>query len=198
MRNFFSEGDLFDLQHSGDPLSWRGQRGDHLVRCRLDMAAANTLWEECFPSAQSQYLGFESSDHLPLLILFDKGRKRRRGLFRYDWRLCKNEEAKKIISEAWIGGQDIPVTDNLATARAAISAWNRSQQRNSMKIIVEKKKELHETLCCADNNTSLIQDIFKQLNAAYLAEKDYWKQRSRLLWLKLGMGLWWTVRFRFG
>lgn len=26
-RTFFSEGDLFDLQHSGDPLSWRGTRG---------------------------------------------------------------------------------------------------------------------------------------------------------------------------
>lgn len=32
LRTFFSEGDLFDLQHSGDFLSWRGQRGDHLVR----------------------------------------------------------------------------------------------------------------------------------------------------------------------
>lgn len=42
LRTFFSEGDLFDLQHSGDRLSWRGQRGDHLVRCRLDKAVSNT------------------------------------------------------------------------------------------------------------------------------------------------------------
>ena len=36
MRTFMAEADLYDLQHSGDPLSWRGQRGLHLVRCRLD------------------------------------------------------------------------------------------------------------------------------------------------------------------
>lgn len=42
MRTFFSEGDLYDLQHTGDYLSWRGQRGDHLVRCRLDRAVANS------------------------------------------------------------------------------------------------------------------------------------------------------------
>lgn len=43
LRSFFSEGDLFDLRHSGDPLFWRGKRGDHLVRCRLDRAVANSL-----------------------------------------------------------------------------------------------------------------------------------------------------------
>ena len=46
MHKFFPEGDLFHLQHSNDPLSWRGQRADHIVRCRLDRAAANTLLAE--------------------------------------------------------------------------------------------------------------------------------------------------------
>lgn len=46
LRTFFSEGDLYDLHHKGDPLSWRGQRGTHLVRCRLDRAVANSSWAE--------------------------------------------------------------------------------------------------------------------------------------------------------
>lgn len=46
LRTLFSEGDLFDLRHSGDPLSWRGQRGEHFVRCRLDRAVANSYWAE--------------------------------------------------------------------------------------------------------------------------------------------------------
>ena len=44
MRTFYSEGDLYDLRHSGDCLSWRGKRGDYLVRCRLDRAAVNSYW----------------------------------------------------------------------------------------------------------------------------------------------------------
>lgn len=80
LRTFFSEGDLFDLRHAGDPLSWRGQRGDHLVRCRLDRAVANRLWAECYPTACCQYLEYESSDHKPLSSFFEHEAKRRRGL----------------------------------------------------------------------------------------------------------------------
>ncbi|WZY79424.1 hypothetical protein YC2023_025808 [Brassica napus] len=36
------------------------------------------------------------------------------------------------------------------------------------------------------NDTVLIQEINAKLNGAYLAEEAFWKQRSRLLWLKLG------------
>lgn len=39
LRTFFSE---VQLQHSGHPLSSKGQRGDHFVRCGLDRAVANT------------------------------------------------------------------------------------------------------------------------------------------------------------
>ncbi|KAL0896578.1 hypothetical protein Bca101_080539 [Brassica carinata] len=187
LRTFFSEGDLFDLQHSGDALSWRGVRGNHLVRCRLDRAAANTLWAESFPSARCQYLEADlSSDHKPLLAFFDNGVRRRCGIFRYDRRLCKNEEAKKVITESWRGNPASSVRDKLAFTRSAISLWNKTQQRNSQKNIEQKKRELDAALASPDNDVALIQGLASKLNEAYLAEEAYWKQRSRLLWLKLG------------
>ncbi|KAL0792033.1 hypothetical protein Bca101_008279 [Brassica carinata] len=185
-RTFFSEGDLFDLQHTGDPLSWRGKRGDHIVRCRLDRAASNSRWAESFPSARCQYLGFEGSDHKPLLTFFDKGGRRRRGMFRYDRRLCKNDEAKEMITETLAGCSSASVMDKLAFTRSAISEWNRAKQRNSMKVIEQKKKELNDALSNPIEDAPRIQEISHQLNAAYLAEEDFWRQRSRLLWLKLG------------
>ena len=187
MRTFFSEGDLFDLQHSGDPLSWRGQRGDHLVRCRLDRAAANTLWAERFPTARCQYLEADlTSDHKPLLSFFDKGGRRRRGNFRYDRRLCKNEEARKMISNAWRGAGQATVRDKLASTRSAISAWNKTQHRNSQEVIQQQKTALNAALSSPVNDIDLIQVIAAKLNAAYSAEEEYWRQRSRALWLKLG------------
>lgn len=80
----------------------------------------------------------------------------------------------------------MPVSEKLASARSAISAWNKTQHRNSQMIIEQKKQELDADLSSPDNDTRLIQDIATKLNAAYLAEEEYWKQRSRLLWLKLG------------
>lgn len=156
LRTFFSEGDLFDLKHSGDFLSWRGQRGDHLVRCRLDRTVSNTHWAECFPTARCEYLGFESSDHKPLISFFDKGGRRKQGLFRYDRRLCKNEEVKRIIFEAWHSAADSSVSTKLCSTRSAISAWNKTQQRNSQRTNELKKRELDEALSSPANDAVLI------------------------------------------
>lgn len=41
-RSFVSEGDLYDLRHSGCSLSWRGSRGDYTVHFRLDRAVSNS------------------------------------------------------------------------------------------------------------------------------------------------------------
>ena len=74
MCSFFSEGDLYDLHHFGDILSWRGQHRDHLFRCRLDRDVTNRF----------QYLAYEGSDHKPIISFLEPGKKKRRGIFKYD------------------------------------------------------------------------------------------------------------------
>lgn len=69
-RTFMSECDLYDLRYSGNFLSWRGKRNEHLVRCRLDRAMSNSTWAEEYPSGRSEYLKFEGSDHRPIITIF--------------------------------------------------------------------------------------------------------------------------------
>lgn len=83
-RSFLSSCDLFDIKHSGDFLSWRGQRNSHLVHCRLDRSLANSSWSDLFPDGRSHYLPFEESDHRPILSVFDSKQRRTNGIFRYD------------------------------------------------------------------------------------------------------------------
>ena len=90
LRSFMSECDLFDLRHSGNFLSWRGRRTDHLVLCRLDRAMSNSAWAEAYPSGRSEYLRFEGSDHRPVITHFDLKKKKKQGIFRYDRRLKEN------------------------------------------------------------------------------------------------------------
>lgn len=139
LRTFFSEGDLFDLRHSGDPLSWRGQRGDHLVRCRLDRAVANSTWAEAYPTARSHYLSYGASDHKPLLSYFEPERMRRKGLFRYDHRLKDNEEVKKLVSDTWREARNETVLNRISLVRRANSEWSRNQGVNS-RLLIEKKR----------------------------------------------------------
>ena len=186
LRTFFAEGDLYDLQHTGDPLSWRGQRGDDLVRCRLDRAAANSSWAERFPTARCTYLAYEGSDHEPLISVFDPYKKKRRGIFRYDRRLKDNPEVTELIRETWRQAGAKPVADRISLVRGAISRWNKTKQNNSRLVIESKREELEEAQTSPINDTELINKISKELKAAYNAEEAYWRQRSRLLWLQLG------------
>ena len=186
LRSFYSEGDLYDLPHSGDLLSWRGVRGDYLVRCRLDRAAANSSWAELFPTAWSQYLPLEASDHRPLITVFDTSTKKRKGLFRYDRRLKDNQEVKKLVDEIWKQASGRPIRDKIALTRTAIVEWSKTQYRNSRLIIEAKKQELDSALSSTVNDAEVIKKINADLLAAYRAEEEFWRQRSRLLWLKLG------------
>lgn len=100
-RTFLIEGDLYDLQHSGNFLSWRGKRWDHNFKCRLDRALSNSSWAELYPSGHCEYLRFESSDHRPIVTYFEPLRKKKKGIFRYDRTLSTNPEVKKLVEDIW-------------------------------------------------------------------------------------------------
>ncbi|XP_056843105.1 uncharacterized protein LOC130495678 [Raphanus sativus] len=155
-RSFLSAADLFDLQHTGNFLSWRGKQGTHLVDCRLDRSIANSHWSDMFPTAKSHYLEFENSDHRPLLSTFEPTKKKPKRIFR------------------------------IASCRRAIAMWSRKHYINSRKTIDKLKTSLDAELSKETTNDSLISSLNTQLLLAYKAEEEYWKQRSRQLWLTLG------------
>lgn len=96
-RNFLSSCDLFDLKHAGNSLSWRGRRRTYLVYCRLDRVLVNPAWSDRFPTGRCHYLKFDTSDHIPVITVFDSAKRHRNRLFRYDCRLCDQESNLRIV-----------------------------------------------------------------------------------------------------
>lgn len=178
--------DLFDLRHSRNFLSWRGKRHDHMVHCRLDRAMSNGAWAEMYSFSHSEYLRFEGSDHRPLLTLLDLKKKKKKGIFRYDRRLKGNEEVNTLIQEAWSFDEFESVEKKIIRCRQDIIAWTRSNQQNSQKLIDECRQKLEEAMSSSDPDPNLISTINLNLLLASKAEEDFWKQRSRQLWLALG------------
>ncbi|CAA7021010.1 unnamed protein product [Microthlaspi erraticum] len=119
-RSFLSKGDLYDLRHSGNLFSWRGKRNDHLVRCRLDRALSNSEWAELNPSGRCEYLRYEGSDHRPLVSYFDPKRKKKKGNFRYDRQLKKNEEVTTLVAKVWTDETNKTVKEKVDQCRKAI------------------------------------------------------------------------------
>lgn len=185
-RSFLSLCDLFDLKHTGNFLSWRGQRHSHLVHCRLDRAMANSSWSDMFPNGRSHYLKFEASDHRPLVSTFDSKRKKKARIFRYDRRLRDNDEISALISKVWNDNPELTVSSRISKCRHAVSAWSKEFHSNRKKLILELKNSLDVALASHIVDDALISLLNMNLLKAYKAEEDFWRQRSRLLWLTLG------------
>lgn len=54
-RSFVAQNGLWDLSHTGESLSWRGNRHTHFIRSRLDRSMSNCAWSEAFPLGRCRY-----------------------------------------------------------------------------------------------------------------------------------------------
>lgn len=90
-RRMIASCDFHDLKSIGNKFSWYGKRHTHDIRCCLDRSMANSSWLAQFPSAQTEFLAFEASDHRPLVTTISHSINRPRKLFRYDKRMFSED-----------------------------------------------------------------------------------------------------------
>lgn len=185
-RSFVTQAGLWDLQHTGESLSWRGTRYNHFIQSRFDRALVNCRWSEIFPASYCEYLSFEGSDHRPLMTYLDNKQRKSHNLFRYDRRLTSQPEVKDLVQANWHHCSDESVLSRLCRVRSAIISWSREQNRNSKEAIISNHRALEEALSSSVPDTDLIGMLTTELDKAYEEEEKYWRQRSRILWLQFG------------
>ena len=185
-RTFLSQDDLSDIKHFGNCLSWRGKRNSHLVQCRLDRAMCNSEWPDLFPSCRSQYLKYEASDHRPLISFLDTSRRKGTNIFIFDRSLRNNPEVQKLVKDTWNSAPQLHVEDKLALCKRAICRWNKAFYENSRKTLELLKTLLDEALTKAVPDEEMIFQLNSQLLQNYKREEEFWRQRSRQLWISLG------------
>ena len=184
-RNFVSQHGLWDLQFSGNSLSWRGTRYSHFIQSRLDRAMANLEWMEMFPAARSEYLRFEGSDHRPLLTHFDQHLKKKKGMFRYDRTLGEKPEIRTLVEDTWKASTDSVLT-KINQVRRNLVDWAKGQAAASKEWIISHQKLLEEALSDQTPDNARIQELREVLADAYHEEEAFWRQRSRIQWLNGG------------
>ena len=185
-RSFVAQNGLWDLKHTGEHLSWRGNRHTHFIRSRLDRSMGNCSWSESFPLGRCRYLRFEGSDHRPLLTYFNADRKRKRGVFRFNRSLTEQPEVTQLIDKTWHHSPLDSVIQKLNDVRRGIIEWSKDQQEQSNLSIKRNQETLEAALSCDTPDQNLIDEIKASLRIAYLAEEQFWQQRSRIQWLKQG------------
>lgn len=185
-RSFVSSNGLWDVKHTGNEISWRGKRNTHDIKSRLDRFLANLAWAEMFPASCSNYLRFEGSDHRPLITYLDSKKVKKRKPFRYDRRLNENEEARKIIEEAWKKELEEDIAIKISRCRREIIKWSKIQKEVCAKAVLQHQQELERELTATIPNTTRILELSEALGKAYKDEELFWRQRSRILWLQGG------------
>ncbi|CAA7018492.1 unnamed protein product [Microthlaspi erraticum] len=185
-RSFLSKGDLYDIPHTGNPLSWRGVRYSHLVHCRLDRSLSNGAWADIYLFSRCYYLDFEGSEHRPLLTILETNLKKKRGIFRYDRSMKDNPKITELIEKAWLSSETATVEQRIISCRREISKWNREHHLNAQKGIKEEKAKLELAMSSSSLDQGKIVEITTNLSRAYAKEEGYWRQRSRTHWLALG------------
>lgn len=107
-------------------------------------------------------------------------------IFCYDRRLRDNLEVTQLIREVMEKGAHLPVEMRLSQCRSAICKWSKLFQENSKKKLETLRSQLDEAMSSGTPNEVLIQRLNSELLQTYKKEEEYWKQRSRHLWLTLG------------
>ncbi|KAK2658385.1 hypothetical protein Ddye_004918 [Dipteronia dyeriana] len=130
-RKVVDDCDLFDLGFTGLCLAWNNKRdGKANIQERLDRFLANNLWREKLWNAKDVHMGFNSSDHRPILLecvaAYPSVRKRDR-CFHFEPFWLKEEDYKVTVSRSWAGIGDSDTTINLegkiSRCASSLNGW---------------------------------------------------------------------------
>ncbi|XP_048624014.1 uncharacterized protein LOC106417447 [Brassica napus] len=136
-----------------------------------------------------RYMRLWGSDHRPILADILTKPTRRSKKFRFDRRWLDNEELRQVILEGW-KSPDLPpdatIMEHISSCRKALSEWRKQHNINSAKLVEELKEKVEGLYADDGATTEEIAAALKELTDALKAEEMFWKQKSRVLWLREG------------
>lgn len=155
----------------------------------LDRVYANTKWLDQYPDASIIYLPKTHSDHNPILIsLKKKSMNYIDKPFRLETMWCSHPEFTFIVNKHW-------ATNDLISATKSFEEDVKSWSNEVFGDIHRKKRQILARLSGIQisprySTSIFLQELEKKLQHQYneilVLEEDYWKLRSRVMWMNGG------------
>lgn len=103
--------------------------------------------------------------------------------------MINKEGFTESVRRGWRGtGQSqlmqIPLVQRLSRCKQHISRWKRHNQNNAEEIIGTLKAMLDKAVTSIAISQERKTELKDELNQAYIDEEIYWKQKSRVNWLR--------------
>ncbi|XP_074321457.1 uncharacterized protein LOC141657967 [Silene latifolia] len=193
MNNFQAAVDfcgLKDVAWEGYAFTYdNGQAGDNNRQCMIDRAMCTEAWLDLFPYAKNFHLDREWSDHAPLKLIFDRreigGKTRSRFRFEQVW--VGEEGCEEAVCRGVEKGRgNLPAT--IQACAKELLAWKKISIGKINRALETKRRQLTR-LNEGDRTDAAVQKrrkLIAEIANLYKQEEQYWRQRSRALWLKDG------------
>ncbi|XP_074291949.1 uncharacterized protein LOC141618767 [Silene latifolia] len=191
MNNFravVDECGLRDVPWEGCNFSFdNGQAGEANRQSMIDRAMCTTPWLDLFPYARLFYLNREWSDHAPIRLVFN-------------YRVSEVKQPRPFrFEQIWVGAEGCgeAVARGIAKGRGCLATvleecarelgmWKRTNINKIGRDIENKNKQLHKlnTGDRSPGNVAKRKKLIFDIANLRKQEEQYWRQRSRALWLK--------------
>ncbi|KAL5572866.1 hypothetical protein UlMin_022463 [Ulmus minor] len=119
------------------------------------------------------------------------GKVRRGSRFHFEHAWCEDPGCGDIINSSWLGSsEDLGISgllDRIALCGKNLEVWGKDKFRH----LTKEKKTLQEKISCLSSlhdsgSWKILKECEKNLNSLLDIEERYWRQRSRVSWLKDG------------
>ncbi|XP_011626443.1 uncharacterized protein LOC105421286 [Amborella trichopoda] len=188
---------LFDLSIPGVKFTWSNNSVTNLVMSKLDRFMATQEWIEAFPLAFVKALPRSSSDHIPLLLntkLICGWKKP----FRMELGWLDESEVVDLIKATWensitFGSMDFQLQKKLLLIKKNLLVW-RTENWFSLKNNIDQTlfdvqmwdQNVQQSGLMSEEDLVYKSLLLSSLKEFSRLEEIYWKQRSRVKWLKEG------------
>ncbi|CAA7013480.1 unnamed protein product [Microthlaspi erraticum] len=187
---------LFDLSSRGCFYTWDNKSLTNPKARKLDRALINEAWQDEFPNSNALFDAPGSSDHSPCLVSLSSEVLRRKSRFNFFVFFTLHPEYRRLMDEAWSsvdisGGSMFMLYKRLRETKLCCKGLNRSEFSN----IQARSQEAFDKLEAIQREllTEPSQGLFQQEAEARktwvlfsAAEESFFKQKSRVRWLKEG------------
>lgn len=184
---------LIHLPTRGAFYTWNnGRRGRAHTQRRLDRSVCNQAWLDICHSTSCSSLLKTTSDHYPLLLMFDTTEVRYASNFKFLKMWALHNDCREFIATCWqspvIGCPMFILTKKLKILKDKLKIWNKEVFGNVHDYV--KQSELNLSLIQdqihsdgpSDSLLNLEKNAQSDLHKALERQENFWQEKARTNW----------------
>lgn len=182
-----------DLGFKGKMHTWSNiRRGKDQIVEQLDRFLGNLGWGQRFPKAQCINEVTIDSDHSPVELILDYSDAKGRRRFRFENLWLERQDRFDLIKWAWQRTNSARAIQDLEPklneCKRSLIEWSRRTFKHNV-LEINKAKQTLKSMgkgTLSEDEQGEERALKSRIDTLWKQEEIYWRQRSRVTWLKEG------------